>query len=71
MSEAAELFAAVAAGDLQRTRDLVVRAPSLVHARNIEGATPVHIAAFNGRRDVVEFLVEQGADVNARNQRAT
>jgi ankyrin repeat protein len=31
-----------------------------------EGSTPLHLAAQNGHLDVVEFLVEQQAEVNAK-----
>jgi len=70
MSEAADFFEAVAAGDLTKVRELLGRTPSLVSIRDSGGATPVHIAAFSGRRDVVRYLTAQGADVNARDRRS-
>jgi len=32
----------------------------------MRGWTPLHMAAYNGYRDVAELLVADGADVNAR-----
>lgn len=36
-----------------------------VNARDKEGITPLHWAAYHGARDVIELLMAQGADVNA------
>src|SRR5712691_4104834 len=69
MSEASEFFNAVASGDLPRVRELLAMTPSLVNAKDGEGATPLHYAAFNGNQELARFLVEQGADVNARDER--
>jgi ankyrin repeat protein len=30
------------------------------------GSTPLHLAAWNGRKTIVELLVSHGADVNAK-----
>lgn len=43
--------------------------PSLVAARDTEGATCLHYAALNGHQALARFLVEQGADVNSRDER--
>jgi len=37
-----------------------------VNAINYRGETPLHGAAFRGANNVVEYLVEQGADLDAR-----
>ena len=67
MSE--DFFMAVASGDLTRVRELLASAPSLVTARDGDGATAPHLAALNGRQDLARLLVEHGADVNARDDR--
>jgi ankyrin len=36
-----------------------------INAKTGDGVTPLHLAAFEGRADVVELLVAAGADVNA------
>ena len=36
-----------------------------VHARDDEGATPLHVASARGRVDVVEFLLSRGASADA------
>ena len=37
-----------------------------IHAANYRGETALHGAAFRGANNVVEYLVEQGADLDAR-----
>ena len=46
-----------------RLRELVERDPSLVHARGGDGKTPLHYAKTV---EMARYLVEKGADVNAR-----
>lgn len=69
MSETSEFFKAVASGDLPRVRELLAMTPALVNAKDGEGATSLHYAALNGNQELARFLVEQGADVNARDDR--
>lgn len=42
-----------------------------VNDRNSKGWSPIIVAAYHGRRDLVEFLLEKGADINDRNYRGT
>lgn len=37
-----------------------------LHTRGINDWTPLHLAAVNGRKDLVELLVELGADLTVR-----
>jgi ankyrin repeat protein len=39
-----------------------------VNARNKYGDTPLHFAATRGRKEVVQFLLEKGAEVNVKNR---
>ncbi|KAL2078216.1 hypothetical protein ACEWY4_025901 [Coilia grayii] len=61
-----ELFEACRNGDVERVKKLVN--PDNVDSRDTAGrkSTPLHFAAGFGRRDVVEFLLQNGADVHAR-----
>ena len=37
-----------------------------VNAKNNIGGTPLHIAAAEGHKEMVELLIAKGADVNAK-----
>ncbi len=37
-----------------------------IFTQDIVGNQPLHVAAFKGYKDVVEYLVGRGADINAR-----
>jgi len=39
--------------------------PALVHARRDDGATPLHVAAANGYKEMVSVLLAHGADIDA------
>jgi hypothetical protein len=58
---------AARSGDLEKVKSLVKEHPDLVSSQDeLYGQTPLHIAAFNGHKDVAEFLLANGADVNAK-----
>ncbi|XP_028286164.1 poly [ADP-ribose] polymerase tankyrase-2-like [Parambassis ranga] len=61
-----KLFEACRCGDLDRVRKLVM--PENVNSRDTAGrkSTPLHFAAGFGRKDVVDFLLQNGSDVHAR-----
>lgn len=59
-----ELHEAARRGDLRKIKELLGRGEN-VNARDAIGYTPLHYAAKSGHLDVVQFLVENGADVNA------
>jgi ankyrin repeat protein len=66
MQEFDELIEAVKKGALEDVRAILTRRPELIHLRDQTGATPLHYAALAAHRGVVEFLVQQGADINLR-----
>lgn len=58
---------AARAGDLAKVQSLIKADPNLVASKDDQyGQTPLHIAAFNDHKDVVEFLLANKADVNAK-----
>jgi ankyrin repeat protein len=41
----------------------------LIEARNKEGMTPLHMAAYSGSLEICQLLIENGANVNATDER--
>ncbi|MEW4486772.1 ankyrin repeat domain-containing protein [Thalassoglobus sp. JC818] len=62
----AAVFSAVHLGDLDEVQQAVEDDPSCVHALDDHGASPLHYATLRGHREIAEFLIEAGADVNLR-----
>ncbi|XP_050815258.1 poly [ADP-ribose] polymerase tankyrase-2 isoform X5 [Gopherus flavomarginatus] len=63
---ARELFEACRNGDVERVKRLV--RPENVNGRDTAGrkSSPLHFAAGFGRKEVVEYLLQSGANVHAR-----
>ncbi|HYE79278.1 MAG TPA: ankyrin repeat domain-containing protein [bacterium] len=59
-----DVFEAAALGDLTRIDELLTADPGIVNAVSVDGFTPLHLAAFFGHPEVVDFLLARGADVN-------
>ena len=64
------IFEAAAAGDLGRTRELLARDPALVDACSADGFSPLGLAAFFGRPEVLKLLLNEGADPNSPSRNA-
>lgn len=60
------IYEAARAGDLAAVKARLASGDTAMD-RDAEGNTPLHYAAVGGNRDVIEFLIEQGADINATN----
>lgn len=65
-----DIFEAAAAGDLARSRVLLAHDPSLVDACSPDGFSPLGLAAFFGRPEVLKLLLNEGADPNAPSRNA-
>jgi ankyrin repeat protein len=62
-----EIFAAAETGDVRRLRTLLDAHPDKLYARNQPYEhTALHLAAFHGRGEAVDFLLERGIHPNTR-----
>jgi ankyrin repeat protein len=52
-------------GDLQKVQRLLENSSDLGSSKDKYGYTPLHVAAKAGHKEVAEFLLAHGADVNA------
>ncbi|WP_165780263.1 ankyrin repeat domain-containing protein [Leptospira saintgironsiae] len=62
------LFEASALGEEERVRDLVNSNPSVVHSYSPDGWTSLHLASHFGKLSIIEFLLENGADIHAKSK---
>lgn len=60
-----DIFAACAAGNLERVCQLVDAQPGLANAVAKDGFQPLGLATFFGHLDVARFLLQRGAEVNS------
>ena len=65
--QSASFHEAAMTKDLATLKALLEDKPDLVLGRRKEGKTPLYWAAWWGYKDVVELLLANGADVNAKN----
>lgn len=60
------LHLAAAQGDLNKIDKLIKRHLYLLEAKNKFGSTPLHYATWLGQSSIVEYLMEQGADIKTK-----
>jgi ankyrin repeat protein len=65
---AKEIIKAAKAGDLASLRALLASDGGLLGARDVDGSTALHCAAWKGHLDVVAYLLSAGSDVHAHNR---
>jgi len=58
-----DVHSAARLGMLEKLQELVKAEPGLVHARGVNGQTPLHCASTV---EIAEYLLDRGADVDAR-----
>jgi ankyrin repeat protein len=64
--ENSHIHVAAATGDVNGVRSLINGSADPVNTRNKAGQTPLHAAASNGHRAVVEVLLDNNAEFNSR-----
>ena len=60
-----DIHDAARTGDLDVIETLTGDHPALVHDKDEQNDTPLHIAAREGRLDAAKLLIEKGADIHA------
>jgi ankyrin repeat protein len=66
----ADIFSAVKKGTVKDVRDFVEQNPNMVNAKDNDGWTPLHFAALSSTSvEILEYLVSQGANINAKSMR--
>jgi len=65
-----EITDAANIGDFDKVKALLQDNPKLNFSRNSDSRTPLHLAAAGGHKDMVALLLDNKADVNARDGRS-
>jgi len=60
------MYTAISGGSLEIVKMLMARDIPVKHFRDFKGWRPIHQAALNGHSAMIEFLVNNGADLNVR-----
>ena len=60
------VFAAAILGETKRVEELLAGNRSLVSVLSSDGWTPLHLAAYFGKQETAQALLNRGAEVNAR-----
>ncbi|HET6200815.1 MAG TPA: ankyrin repeat domain-containing protein, partial [Candidatus Acidoferrales bacterium] len=60
-----EIHEAAASGKAEKVAALAVQNPAAINSYSADGFTPLALAAFFGQRDAAQWLLANGADVNA------
>jgi len=66
MSDLAKLIDAVQQGEMERVTEILDMNGGLVDQPDESGAKPLHYGALNGHRQIVQLLVERGANINSK-----
>lgn len=67
--EAEALNKAVSDGDLGKVREMLAAKPGLINGKDRDGTTALHAAADKEATGIAGYLLEQGANVNAQDER--
>ena len=66
-----DIFEASSLGNYDVVRQILLKNPALANSFSPDGFTPLGLASHLGRKEVVEFLLSSGADVNTISKNST
>jgi len=52
-------------GDLKKVKEIIDRDPNQINVQDVQGFTPLHLASGKGHIEIVEFLLNHGADTES------
>jgi hypothetical protein len=64
-TDSQDIVTAIKAFDFHLVKDLIEKRPELVHAADERGNQPIHWAVLTRQLDLIDYLLDYGADINA------
>ncbi|KAK7871443.1 hypothetical protein R5R35_010829 [Gryllus longicercus] len=61
-----EILLAAENGELEVVRNIIMNNRECIHVKDGDGYTPLHRACYNDHVEIVDILLEHGADIHAR-----
>ena len=61
-----DIWEAAKQGNIEAVKEYLAIGVNVNAKDEVYGGTPLHFAAYRGRKEVAEFLIAEGADVNAK-----
>ena len=62
-AQAQDIYSAIDSGQIDRVENFLKRNPELLNTKNENAMTPLNWAAYKGQKEIVQLLLEAGADV--------
>ena len=69
LAEEKDIFKAVEKGNLDQVTQLVEKVKKLLEIKDETGMSLLHVAAFRGHKEIVEYLLSEGIDPDIENPR--
>ncbi|MHC9540406.1 MAG: ankyrin repeat domain-containing protein [Vulcanimicrobiota bacterium] len=63
---ASDIHKAAKGGDLEAIKAIIEKGPDKINEPNSEGLAPLHLAAFYGHVEIVNYLIDNGAKIDIR-----
>ncbi len=64
---AQDIHQAAGKGDVAKVKEFLAKNPELLNIKDVQGNTPLLIATNGGQKEVVEFLITKGANLDSAN----
>jgi ankyrin repeat protein/Tol biopolymer transport system component len=61
-----EIFSVVREGNLEEVKQLIENNKDLIHEKNQNDCIPLHYSSYYGLKEITEYFIQKGADINAR-----
>ena len=59
-----DIFLAIDSADVAQVKSIIGQNPNLLNTKNSDGLTPLNLVSYRGNLDLVQILLNMGADVN-------